>query len=70
VIHFRADDSSAHGVPERRVPEIYARYAERMLGRLLALDERPLAEERLPPAPVSKWSTTRSGGPFAIWRVS
>lgn len=48
VIHYRADDPYAHGIPESRLPEIDTRYAEKMLERLFELDGRPLAEERPP----------------------
>ena len=48
VIHYRAEDPAAHGIPEERLPEVDSRYAERMLLRLLEMDGRPLAEERPP----------------------
>ena len=46
VVHYRADDLQAIGIPEERAGEINTRYAERMLMRLGELDERPLTDER------------------------
>ncbi len=48
VIHYRAEDPSAHGILESRLPEIDTRYAEKILERLFDLDGRPLTEERPP----------------------
>jgi Transglutaminase-like superfamily len=48
VIHYRAEDPLAHGVPEERLGEIDTRYADEMLARLGRLDERPLTESRAP----------------------
>ncbi|MGH2616787.1 MAG: transglutaminase-like domain-containing protein [Thermomicrobiales bacterium] len=48
VIHYRADNPAAAGIPAARMDEINTRYAERMLRRLFALDDRPLTEERPP----------------------
>lgn len=48
VLHYRADDPSAHGIPHDRLAEIDSRYAEIMLQRLIELDRRPLTEERPP----------------------
>ena len=48
VIHYRADDPSAYRIPESRLPEVDTRYAEKILGRLFELDERPLTEGRPP----------------------
>ena len=48
VLHYRADDPSAHGIPESRLTEVDSRYAETMLYRLLELDGRSLTEERPP----------------------
>jgi hypothetical protein len=45
VLHYRADDPQAHGVPDSRLAEIDSRDAVTMLDRLLALDDRPLTEE-------------------------
>jgi Transglutaminase-like superfamily len=49
VLHYRAEDPAAHGVPDERLTEIDTRYAETMLDRLIELDGRQLTEER-PPA--------------------
>lgn len=46
VVHYRADDLQAIGIPDDRVKEINTRYAERMLHRLMELDDRPLTAER------------------------
>jgi hypothetical protein len=46
VIHYRAENPSAHGIPEERLAEIDSRYAETMLARLAGLDDRPLTEAR------------------------
>jgi hypothetical protein len=35
-------------IPEDRLPEIDARFAEAMLTRIVQLDDRPLTEERPP----------------------
>jgi Transglutaminase-like superfamily len=48
VIHYRAESPSAHGIPDERLGEIDSRYADTMLGRLVALDGRPLTEPRAP----------------------
>jgi transglutaminase superfamily protein len=48
VIHYRAEDPLAHGIPEARLAEIDSRYAETMLVRLVELDDRPLTEARPP----------------------
>jgi Transglutaminase-like superfamily len=48
VIHYRADNPPAHGIPEERLAEIDSRYAETMLARLGELDDRPLSEGRPP----------------------
>jgi transglutaminase-like putative cysteine protease len=48
VVHYRADDLTALGIPVERVAEIDTRYAERMLERLYALDDRQLTTERPP----------------------
>jgi Transglutaminase-like superfamily len=48
VIHYRADNPSAHGISEERLAEIDSRYAETMLARLGELDDRPLTEARPP----------------------
>ncbi len=48
VLHYRADDPSAHGVPDERLSEIDSRYADVMLGRVFELDGRPLSDERAP----------------------
>lgn len=50
VLHYRADDPAAHGIPDERLSEIDSRYAETMLERLFELDERSLTEERVPQA--------------------
>ena len=50
VIHYRADDPLAHGIPEERLAEIDTRYAESMLARLGELESRPLSEPRQPQA--------------------
>lgn len=46
VVHYRADDPAALGIPEARIEEINTRYAEAMLRRIVELDDRPLTEER------------------------
>jgi hypothetical protein len=38
VLYYRADDLSAHGIPDDRLPEIDSRYAETMLRRLVELN--------------------------------
>lgn len=48
VLHYRAGDLAAHGIPEERLSEIHSRYAETMLDRLLHLDARPLTQVRPP----------------------
>lgn len=48
VLHYRADDPIAHGVPAARLPEIQTRYAAAMLERLHELDDRPLTAPRAP----------------------
>ncbi len=48
VLHYRAEDPSAYGVPEERLAEVDTRYAARMLGRLFELDGRPLTARRPP----------------------
>lgn len=48
VLHYRADDLAAYGIPESRLSEVDTRYAERMFGRLFELDGRPLSGERPP----------------------
>ena len=48
VIHYREDDLAAAGIPDERLAEIDTRYAERMLQRIMELDDRPLTEERPP----------------------
>lgn len=46
VVHYRADDLKAIGIPDERVAEINTRYVEKMLRRIIELDDRPLTEER------------------------
>lgn len=46
VVHYRADDLKAIGIPDERVSEINTRYAETMLRRLLELDARSLTAPR------------------------
>jgi hypothetical protein len=46
VVHYRADDLKAIGIPDERVKEINTRYVEQMLRRIIELDDRPLTEER------------------------
>lgn len=46
VVHYRADDNQALGIPDERMDEINTRYAERMLRRISELDDRPLTTER------------------------
>lgn len=48
VIHYRADDPLAAGVPPQRLAEIDTRYADAMLSRLLELRSGPIAELRAP----------------------
>lgn len=48
VIHYRAGDPLAHGVPRERLREIDTRYADRMLARLDELAPRPLSQPRTP----------------------
>jgi Transglutaminase-like superfamily len=48
VIHYRAENPSAHGIPEERFAEIDSRYAETMLIRLRELNGRPLTDVRHP----------------------
>jgi Transglutaminase-like superfamily len=48
VLHYRADNPSAHGIPENRLTEVDSRDAETMLQRLLELDSRPLTQPRPP----------------------
>ena len=48
VLHYRADNPSANGVPENRLTEVDSRYAETMLQRLFELDGRPLTRARPP----------------------
>ena len=48
VLHYRADDPGAHGVPAARLVEVDTRYAEGILRRLFELDQRPLTEKRRP----------------------
>jgi hypothetical protein len=48
VIHYRAENPLAHGIPEERLAEIDSRYAETMLDRLAELDDRPLGQRRAP----------------------
>ena len=47
VFHYRADgDWAEHGIAPERIGEIDSRYAERMLGRVVELADRPLTEPR------------------------
>jgi hypothetical protein len=46
VVHYRAEDLKAIGIPDERVAEINTRYVEQMLRRIIELDDRPLTEER------------------------
>jgi hypothetical protein len=48
VLHYRADNPAAHGIPEERLSEVDSRYAETMLGRLFELERQPLTRERSP----------------------
>jgi Transglutaminase-like superfamily len=48
VIHYRAENPSAHGIRDERLAEIDSRYAETMLTCLAELDDQPLAEARAP----------------------
>lgn len=48
VIHYRADDPAAHGIPVERLAEIDTRYAEAMLHRLHELAAQPLTTARPP----------------------
>jgi Transglutaminase-like superfamily len=48
VTHYRADDLTAIGVPKHRLVEVDSRYADTMLERLKALDERDISEPREP----------------------
>jgi hypothetical protein len=46
VVHYQADDLKEIGIPDERVEEINTRYADKMLQRLIDLDDRPLTAER------------------------
>lgn len=48
VIHYRAEDPAAHGIPIARMAEIDTRYAESMLHRLHELAAQPLTTARQP----------------------
>jgi hypothetical protein len=48
VIHYRADDPSAHGIADERLAEVDTRYADAMLARLEELSDGPLTTPRLP----------------------
>jgi hypothetical protein len=48
VLHYRADDPAALGIPDKRLAEVDSRYAETMLSRLFELEDRPLSHERSP----------------------
>ena len=48
VIHYRAENPAAHGIPEKRLVEIDSRYAATMLARLAELSDEPLTESRPP----------------------
>ena len=48
VVHYRLGHLSDYEIPDDRLPEVDSRYAERMLARIVELDDRPLTEERPP----------------------
>lgn len=48
VIHYRLGHLFDYEIPEDRLPEVDTRYAEKMLARIVELDDRPLTEERPP----------------------
>lgn len=48
VIHYRADNPLAHGIPAERLREIDSRYVETILTRVLELKDAPLAVPRSP----------------------
>ena len=48
VIHYRLGHLFDYEIPEERLPEIDARYAEAMLARIVELDDLPLTDERPP----------------------
>ncbi len=48
VVHYRLGHLFDYEIPEDRLPEVDTRYAEKMLARIVELDDRPLMEERPP----------------------
>jgi transglutaminase-like putative cysteine protease len=48
VIHYREGERFGYAIPEERLPEVDTRYAQRMLARILAMDNSPLTEQRPP----------------------
>lgn len=50
IFHYREGEQHSYTVPQERVTEIDTRFVEKMLARILELDQRPLTEAR----PVEK----------------
>lgn len=48
VVHYRLGHLFDYEIPDNRLPEVDSRCAERMLARIVELDDRPLTEERAP----------------------
>lgn len=48
IIHYRLGHLFGYEIPDERLPEIDTRYAEKMLARIVEMDDRPLSEERPP----------------------
>ena len=47
-IHYMAGEMYDYQIPKERLPEINTRYMDKMLARIVELDDRPLTEPRLP----------------------
>lgn len=47
-IHYMDGETYGYEIPKERLPEIDTRYMEKMLARIIELDDRPLTEPRPP----------------------
>ena len=47
-LHYKTGEMYGYQIPKERLPEINTRYIDKILGRIIELDERPLIEPRPP----------------------
>ena len=48
TIHYMGGERLGYQIPEERLPEVNIRYIEKMLARVIELEDRPLTESQPP----------------------